>query len=90
MTLPSAQATGDVVARQLAAAPLLDGYLDEWVDGPTHESQFRVFTAQQWDGTDDVTATWRLAWNSNNLYVAAQVADDIKDIAEAELLLLGA
>lgn len=77
VTLPSNQAATDVVARQVAAAPILDGYLDEWVDGPAYDSQFRVFTAQQWDGTDDVTATWHLAWDSNNLYVAAQVADDI-------------
>jgi hypothetical protein len=77
VTLPSAQAAADVVARQLAAAPILDGYLDEWVEAPAFESQFRVFNAQQWDGTDDVNATWRLAWDSNNLYVAAQVADDI-------------
>jgi len=77
VTLPSAQAATDVVARQLAAAPLLDGNLDEWAGDPVYESRFRVFTAQQWDGTDDVTATWHLAWDSDNLYVAAQVADDI-------------
>ena len=77
VTLSAAQAAGDIVAHQITSAPLVDGNLDEWGEGPAYESQFRVYTAEKWDGTDDVRATWRLAWDNENLYIAAQVEDDV-------------
>lgn len=76
VTLPAVQTTGSIEVRQLAAQPLIDGNLDEWLDAPSFESRYLVYNADGWDGTDDVSATWRLAWDNSNLFVAVQVEDD--------------
>jgi hypothetical protein len=69
--------TGENVnAARLAAPPAIDGDLAEWAGVTPAESAFRVFTASGWDGTADLTATWRLAWDATNLYVAVAVTDD--------------
>lgn len=83
VTLPSSDATEpeadeeDVEAQSLANPPLIDGNLDEWAGIPTYESSYRVFTAENWDRTEDVRAFWRLGWDRNNLYAAVVVEDDI-------------
>lgn len=83
VTLPSSNAIEpeaeeeDVEAQSLANPPLIDGNLDEWADIPTYESSYRVFNAENWDGTEDVRAFWRLGWDRNNLYAAVVVEDDI-------------
>lgn len=69
--------TKDIEARSLGSPPSVDGNLSEWADNPTYESSFRVFSAESWDGSDDVRALWRLAWDQNNLYAAVQVEDDV-------------
>lgn len=76
VTLPAVQSSGSIEVGQLAAAPLIDGNLDEWVDTPSFESRYLVYSADGWDGTDDVRAMWRLAWDNGNLFVAVQVEDD--------------
>jgi hypothetical protein len=68
--------TGPISAHLLPAAPLIDGILSEWNGLEEYQSDHRVFSATDWDGTDDLTATWRLAWDANNLYIAVQVIDD--------------
>lgn len=82
ITLPG-QATaiipdaGNVIAVQMPTPPTIDGLLNEW-DGVTSvSSSFRVFQISTWDGTDDLTASWRLAWDLNHLYVGVEVIDDI-------------
>jgi hypothetical protein len=67
---------GRVSAIRLANPPAIDGNLAEWDDTPTYESAYRVYSAPGWNGTDDVTAVWRLAWDDNNLYIAVVVTDD--------------
>ena len=67
---------GAVEARQMTVTPLIDGNLDEWADMPAFESSHLVYQVDGWDGTDDVTALWRLGWDNGNLYVAVQVDDD--------------
>jgi hypothetical protein len=67
----------DVVAIRLAAPPIIDGNLDEWGEAPVFESAHIVYQVSGWDGTDDLTALWRLAWDVNNLYIGVEVADDI-------------
>ncbi|GAB4269444.1 MAG: hypothetical protein Kow0080_13090 [Candidatus Promineifilaceae bacterium] len=74
-TLPPV-VSSNVDAVQLPAPPIIDGVLNEWDAVPSYSSAFRVFAANSWDGTDDLTAVWRLAWDSNNLYVAVEVTDD--------------
>lgn len=66
-----------VDAVRLAAAPVLDGSLAEWTSAPAWSSTFLVFQAPSWNGSDDLQATWRLAWDDNYLYVGVEVIDDI-------------
>ena len=77
VTLPAAQTVGSVEVGQMAATPLIDGNLDEWLGLPSFESQYLVYSVNGWDGTDDVTATWRLGWDSSHLFVAVQVEDNM-------------
>lgn len=67
----------DVVAIRLSSPPLIDGSLDEWGVAPVFESTYLVYQFSGWDGTDDLTAWWRLAWDVNNLYIGVEVTDDV-------------
>jgi hypothetical protein len=71
------QSGGAVDAVRLPEPPLIDGSLAEWSDVPAWQSAFVVFHTSSWDGSDDLQATWRLAWDSNNLYIGVEVIDDI-------------
>lgn len=75
VTLVPAPATS--VAVRLAEPPSVDAELGEWEGVPSTTSAFRVHRAAGWDGTEDVTAEWRLAWDAAHLYVAVDVADDV-------------
>lgn len=66
-----------VQAPRVPVAPVIDGDLSEWGGTDKWESAFRVFQATSWDGTEDLTAFWQLAWDANNLYVAVEVIDDL-------------
>lgn len=84
VTTPDAVATvtlapdpGAVVAVRLAEPPSINGELQEWEGVPSTKSAFRVFRAAGWDGTEDLTAGWRLAWDDIYLYVAVDVEDDV-------------
>jgi hypothetical protein len=73
----TAQTGSAVEAYRLPAAPVIDGSLAEWSDVPAWQSAFLVYQTADWDGSDDLQATWRLAWDTNNLYVGVEVIDDI-------------
>jgi hypothetical protein len=77
VTLAAAQTSGIIEAGQIAATPMIDGNLDEWASVPYFESRYLVYSVNGWDGTDDVAATWRLGWDSSNLFVAVQVEDNM-------------
>ncbi len=68
---------GSIEAFLVTTPPVVDGILSEWPDSQRTISQFRVFSAEGWDGSDDLVAAWRLAWDANNLYVAVEVTDDV-------------
>lgn len=74
-TVPSA--TARVVALRAANPPTIDGNLAEYGDAPAVPSAFRVYSAAGWDGSSDLSATWRLLWDERYLYVAATVVDDL-------------
>lgn len=67
---------GNVDAAQLPAPPAIDGNLSEWGSVATTTSSFLVFNRSDWDGTDDLTAVWRIGWDSSNLYIGVAVSDD--------------
>lgn len=68
---------GGVAASQLLAPPAIDGNLSEWTAVAVTESSFRVYSHSSWDGSDDVSAAWQLAWDANNLYIGVSVTDDV-------------
>ena len=77
-TLPAAAvpSSGNVEAVRLAAPPTIDGSLGEWDGVVAASSSSRVYTVAGWDGSEDLTAVWQLAWDNANLYVAVTVTDD--------------
>ncbi|UCG25785.1 MAG: hypothetical protein JSW55_07290, partial [Chloroflexota bacterium] len=66
-----------VQALRQESAPVLDGSLAEWSSVPAWSSTYLVFQDPSWNGSDDLLATWRLAWDSANLYIGVEVIDDI-------------
>ncbi|MDX1664678.1 MAG: sugar-binding protein [Candidatus Promineifilaceae bacterium] len=76
---PTADATDPttVVAAPVTTPPTIDGRLSEWSDVSATTSHFLVHQAESWDGSRDLEATWRLAWDADNLYVAVNVVDDV-------------
>lgn len=78
VTLPGQLgSSSQAVAVRLPAPPTIDGNLAEWAGVPTTRSDTVVFAASTWDGTEDLEASWQLAWDEAYLYVAVTIADDI-------------
>ncbi|MGW8318527.1 MAG: sugar-binding protein [Candidatus Promineifilaceae bacterium] len=69
--------TGNVDVVRLSASPTIDGQLTEWSAAPAYQSSFIVYSVAGWDGSDDLTATWRLAWDQQNLYIGVEITDDV-------------
>lgn len=67
---------GTIAIPLLAATPGVDGNLADWPNVPAHISEYRVFSADSWDGSDDLEATWQLGWTVEGLYVGVTVVDD--------------
>lgn len=67
----------NVEAIRLAAPLVIDGLLNDWAGAPSYISSFRVYQVASWNGTDDLTAVWRLAWDDTYLYTGVEVVDDI-------------
>ena len=74
---PPPQTGSDIEIMIAPVAPVIDGFLDEWGSTPAVESSFMVYQVNGWDGSDDLSAVWRMAWDANNLYLAVEVADDL-------------
>ncbi len=74
------------------SAPKLDGVLDEafWQTAPVQlvneANQMQAISAQaeKWKGPQDLSANLRYAWDARNLYIGAQVTDDIAGKLQAE------
>lgn len=69
--------SGDVEAIPLVTPPTIDGSLTEWGGIIAASSVHRVYSVAGWDGSEDLTAVWQLGWDSDNLYVAVRVTDDV-------------
>ncbi len=54
----------------------VDGQLNEWGAAPAIPLEHRVFARSSWDGTNDLTAAYRLLWDDTYLYVAVEIQDD--------------
>ena len=67
----------NVNAPFFSSAPTIDGNLNEWVGVTPVLAAHRTFADASWNGSEDLTAAWQLAWDNNNLYLAVTVLDDI-------------
>src|SRR5512146_1563730 len=63
-------------AQLLSKAPVING---DWTDFPQRDyaSQSVVFGKQNWTGSDDLSGSFRVAWDKTYLYIAAKVRDDV-------------
>jgi hypothetical protein len=67
----------DLVAGFVQDPPLIDGSLTEWQNGTPYLAAHLVYNTAGWDGSEDLTAAWYVAWDNENLYAAVDVIDDI-------------
>lgn len=61
-----------IVSRQIR----VDGNLSDWSSIAEYPSAYLVTKANGWNSSDDLGATWQLAWNNNQLLLAVVVTDD--------------
>lgn len=76
-TPPQPPPAADIIASRASAAPVIDGDSAEWAGVPVYSSPHIVFTADTWDGSDDLAASWQMSWDEANLYLVISVADDV-------------
>lgn len=74
-TTPQPPPPSDIFAPRMAAS--LDGDAGDWSGLPVYSSPFTVFTGDEWDGSDDLTADWQIGWDDVFLYLVVTVTDDI-------------
>lgn len=67
-----------VYAYYLSKKPELDGEWGDWVDkAKQYGMDYVVYGKENWDGADDLQASYILGWDGNYLYVAFKVRDDV-------------
>lgn len=69
-------ATETIVVPRTAAPAAIDGTLDDWPAAALAASRYPVYNAAAWEGEQDLWATWWLAWDEDNLYLATRVQDE--------------
>jgi hypothetical protein len=57
--------------------PILDASDSEWTSRFFYPSQFKVFGADEIEDDSDLWADWRVAWDSEFLYLYVEVDDDV-------------
>jgi hypothetical protein len=74
----SSRPNGDPVsATFLASPPVIDGDLDDWTTTPYIANETVPNAADEWNGASDLSATFYLGWDAENLYIAIRRTDDI-------------
>ncbi len=65
-----------VQAKQVSAKPAIDG---DWSDLPDKEfpCDIIVYGLANWKNSADLSASFRLGWDADNLYLAVKVRDDV-------------
>jgi hypothetical protein len=76
-TIPGVRPRGGVVAKYLSKAPTIDGDWSEWKDVTTeYPIGIVVWGPDQRSGDADLTGSFHVGWDDNNLYIAVKVRDD--------------
>ncbi len=63
-------------AASLSTPPTIDGPWDEWTT-TQYPIKNVVFGASNWTGASDLQGSYRVGWDSHNLYLAVKVIDDV-------------
>ena len=65
--------------------PKIDGNLDDWqrVDGTFLGEDFWEDNSEQYSGEDDLSVTWWVTWDKDNLYIAISAKDDTHQNTQA-------
>lgn len=75
---PPASSRAVFTAVYFSDPPVLDGVWDEWKDSTTENpARNVVYGAENWTGSDDLDASFRVAWDEVYLYLAVKVRDDV-------------
>ena len=64
-----------ISAIRLEAAPGIDGNLEDWPSQRWSATEV-VYGASNWSGGSDLSASFVIGWDDDNLYIAANVNDD--------------
>lgn len=76
-TLPAARPRALTVANYLSTPPTIDGDWGEWKTlTKEYPANNLVWGAQNWANADDLSASFHVGWDNNNLYLAVKVRDD--------------
>jgi hypothetical protein len=76
-TIPDMRPRGGIVAKFMSTPPTIDGDWSEWKDNHTeYPATNIVFGRENWTGPDDLSASFYVGWDDNNLYIAVKVRDD--------------
>ena len=79
----------NVSAVFLSEPPVIDGDFSDW-NAYMYIANNPVYGAGYYSGPDDVSANFKVAWDSDYLYVAAQVTDNrFAQIDSGQLIFLG-
>lgn len=62
-------------ATYLGTPPTIDGTWDEW-NTKAYPARNVTFGVGEWDGAEDLEASFRIGWDEDNLYLAVKVKDD--------------
>lgn len=73
-------------AVRFPAPPTVDGDVSEW-GGLADVIDQVAFQPANWSGTGDTSATFALAWDSDNLYLAMQVKDEVRAQTQRDALI---
>lgn len=66
-----------VSASFLASPPVIDGDLNDWATTPYVANETAPRASENWTGANDLSATFYLGWDAENLYVAIRRTDDV-------------
>ncbi len=64
-----------VTAVFMGTAPTIDGNTSEWT-GSVYLADRATYGAANWTGTNDLSASYFLGWDTTNLYLAVRVRDE--------------